>query len=36
MTSETWRSQATDSVAHAVDAYFATRMAASPRTGRPE
>jgi N-acetylmuramoyl-L-alanine amidase len=36
MTSETWRSQATDSVAHAVDAYFATRMVASPRTGRPE
>jgi N-acetylmuramoyl-L-alanine amidase len=36
MTSDTWRSQATDSVAHAVDAYFATRMAASPRTGRPE
>ena len=36
MTSETWRSQATDSIAHAVDAYFATRMAASPRTGRPE
>ena len=36
MTSETWRSEATDSIAHAVDAYFATRMAASPRTGRPE
>ena len=36
MTSETWRAQATDSVAHAVDAYFATRMAASPRTGHPE
>ena len=36
MTSETWRSQATDSIAHAVHAYFATRMAASPRTGRPE
>jgi N-acetylmuramoyl-L-alanine amidase len=34
--SDTWRSQATDSVAHAIDAYFATRMAASPRTGRPE
>jgi N-acetylmuramoyl-L-alanine amidase len=36
MTSDSWRSQATDSVAHAVDAYFATRMAASPRPGRPE
>jgi N-acetylmuramoyl-L-alanine amidase len=34
--SDTWRSQATDSVAHAIDTYFATRMAASPRAGRPE
>jgi N-acetylmuramoyl-L-alanine amidase len=34
--SDAWRSQASDSIVHAVDAYFATRMAASPRTARPE
>jgi N-acetylmuramoyl-L-alanine amidase len=34
--SETWRAQASDSLVHAVDNYFSTRMAASPRAARPQ
>jgi N-acetylmuramoyl-L-alanine amidase len=36
MMSETWRSQATDALVRAIDGYFATRMAASPRAGRAQ
>jgi N-acetylmuramoyl-L-alanine amidase len=36
MMSEAWRSQASDALVRAIDGYFATRMAASPRPGRAQ